>query len=281
MILDNVPHIFNRALSHTFVKGKLLLVFIILALCGILVVFSRGLAVDAGYWITMSLTFLPIFLCTGVLLALGIVLVRVYHDEVKGRAVSYRGVLKSSWELIMGAIYTSIPLILSYLLLWMLLGFFVLLSRLPHVGEFFAVTLSFAPFLLNLGALMLCAFALTLLFVVAPVVGLRGLGRGRVLAVIGKRLRIDVFANLLLGFIATVPLLVVIGVQTLAAVLSDTVCTDCTDPMYTVLQWFFVMIPFTALLSPAVIFFFNFAAEAHVLLQKAVRAPALDSHRFH
>jgi hypothetical protein len=38
------------------------------------------------------------------------------------------------------------------------------------------------------------------------------------------------------------------------------------------LQWFVIMIPFATLLSPVVIFLFNFAAESFVILQKRLKA---------
>ncbi len=49
-------------------------------------------------------------------------------------------------------------------------------------------------------------------------------------------------------------------------------CLACDKPVYSVVQSFFVMIPFTALLSPAVVFFFNFAAESHVLMKQQEKA---------
>jgi hypothetical protein len=57
----------------------------------------------------------------------------------------------------------------------------------------------------------------------------------------------------------------------LAAVLTGSLCLDCQNSLQTVLKWFFIMLPFTAFLTPAVIFFFNFAAESHVLMQKQLK----------
>lgn len=268
MNLNEVQFIFNRAASLTFIKKKLLLAFTVLALCGLLVVFFRGLAINAGQWMMMSLTFLPFFLCAGLLLSTGIVLTRIYHDEIKKKPILYREILSNSFEVIVGASYFSIPIILSYLLLWMLLGIFVLLKQIPGIGEFFGVILVFGPFLLNLVTLVLCVLNLAMLFFVAPVVALKGLNRIRVTQILVKRLKSDMFSNIFLALVATFPLLVFIGLLTLAAFLTGTVCYGCENPLHNVLQWFFIMIPFTALLSPAVVFFFNFAAEAHVLLQK-------------
>jgi hypothetical protein len=196
MNLSEIQFTFNRALSLTFQKKKLLLVFTVLALCGLLVVFFRALAINAGQWVLMSLTFLPIFLCTGMLLSLGIILVRAYHDEIKKKPFELKQIFASSWELVLGASYFTVPIILCYLLLWMLLGIFFLLKEIPGVGDFFAVILAFAPFLINLGTILLGILNLSMLFFVTPVIALNGLNRIRVSQIIGKRLKGDPFSNL-------------------------------------------------------------------------------------
>lgn len=271
MTLNDIQFIFNRALSYTFNKKKLLSVFLVLLLCGVLVVFFRGLAVNAGHWIALSLTFLPIFLCSGVLLSTGIVLVRIYHDEIKKKNISYRNVIGQSWDIVIGSTYLSIPIILSYLLLWMLLGVFFLLNEIPGIGVFFGVILAFAPFLLNLASLFLCIVSLSMLFFVAPVVALKGLNGIQVSQTLTHRLQRDVFLNLFLATIAAMPLLLLLALLTASALLTGAVCYTCNHPLYITLQWFFVMIPFTAILTPAVIFFFNFAAESYVLLQRQAK----------
>lgn len=164
MNLSDIQFIFNRAMSHTFCRKKLLLVFIVLALCGLLVIFFRGLSIHAGQWIVMSLTFLPFFVCAGILLSMGILLIRIYHDEIKNKTINYLEILNKSWDVVIGASYFSIPIILSYLLLWILLGIFVLLKQIPAIGDIFAIILAFGPFLLNLGTLVLCLLNLAMLF---------------------------------------------------------------------------------------------------------------------
>ncbi|MBA3721167.1 MAG: hypothetical protein H0W88_02040 [Parachlamydiaceae bacterium] len=260
--------IFNRALALTFVKKKLLMVFALLALSGLLVVFFRGLAWNAGDWVQLSLTFLPIFLCSGILISVGILLIRIYHNEIKHRSDSYRNIVSKSWEIIIGASYFAIPIILTYLLLWMLLGIFVLLKEIPLVGDFFSVILSFAPFLINLGALLLCLVSLLMLFFVTPIIALKGMDRGLVFQVVVRRLEKDPFTNMVLVLIALLPLLFILSLLILSAILTDTICMDCQTLPQIVLKWFFIMVPFTAFLTPAIVFFFNFAAEAHVLMQK-------------
>lgn len=271
MTFEEIQSIFNRALFNTFHRAKLLLTFVVLAMCGVLVVFFKGISVQAGQWLAQSLTFLPIFLCAGVLFSLGILLIRIYHDEVKGKKVSFRRILLRSWEVVIGSSYVSVPIILCYLLVWMLLGVFALLSDIPSVGPFFHAILAFAPFLLNLSCLVLILINFALLFYVAPILALKGFNRLHVSRTLMKRFRQDVFANGFLLFIALLPLILLLAVLSLAAWMTGSLCVGCSSVTETVLLWFFIMIPFTAILAPAVVFFFNFAAESHVLIMKQTR----------
>ena len=268
MNLSDIQSSFNRALSLTFCKKKLLLVFFVLAMCGLMVVFFRGAALNADHWILMCLSFLPFFLCAGVLLSMGIFLIRIYHDEIKEKVVSYSETLNKSWELIIGASYISIPIILSYLLLWILLGFFILLLKTPIIGDFFSVILALGPFLINLACLVLCLLNISLLFFITPIIALKGLNRLYLTEHLITRLKQDVFTQVILVFFALLPLIGISVLLFCAVILTGPICPSCENPLNNVLQWFFIMLPFTALLSPAVVFFFNFAAEAHVLAKK-------------
>jgi hypothetical protein len=271
MTLDEVQRIFNRSWFSTFHKAKLLLTFVVLALCGVLIVFFKGVGIQAGQWLSQSLTFLPVFMCAGVLFSLGILLIRIYHDEVKEKPVSYKETLSRSWEVVIGASYVSVPIILSYLLLWMLLGIFVLMSDIPSVGPFFNAILSFAPFLINLGSLVLIIFNFALLFYVAPILALKGFNRIQVSRVLMSRFREDIFSNIFLLSVAVLPLISFLGLLSVAAWMTGSLCEPCTSVVGQVVMWFFMMIPFTAILAPAVVFFFNFAAESHVLMMKKTK----------
>ena len=63
--------------------------------------------------------------------------------------------------------------------------------------------------------------------------------------------------NMLQFFIATLPLLLTGSVLTISAFLTGSTYLDVDRTAEVVLQWFFIMLPFTALLDPAMIFFFN------------------------
>lgn len=268
MELTDVSFAFNRALSKTFDRKKIFLMFVVLFLCGLLMVFFQGLAVGASSWVMRSMAFLPIFLSAGLLLAMGIILIRIYHDELKGKPISYRNVVGRSWEMVIGASYFSIPIILCYLLLWMLTGVFILFEEVPILGPLFSVFLAFAPFLLNLFSLVLFVLNLSLLFFVTPALALKGISALAISQGLIDRFKHDIFLNLFLAFIAILPLCVVLGILIFAGIMTGGAALPPHLPLFVVMRWFFIMIPFVAVLSPAVVFFFNFSAEAHVLLIK-------------
>jgi len=269
---DNLSFAFNRAFFGSFQPKKNLFVFSVLALCGILVIFFRGLAVHAGGWMLLSLTFLPIFLTGGVLLSLGVMLIRIYHDEIKGKPIRYKNIFAKSWEVILGASYFTIPITLIYLVMWMMLGIFVMLTQIPLIGAVFSSILSFGPFLINLASLALCVATLAVLFFVAPAIALKGINGLQLSQWLTKRLKEDPFSNIVWIIVGLIPVAFVSAMLTISASLSGFM-TDLgfNSSLYTMTRWFFMMIPFVFVLSPAVIFFFNFAAEAHVQMKKAVK----------
>jgi len=242
------------------------LAFPVLILCGILTVFCRAVALDASSWVAMSLAFLPILVSSGILLALGVLLIRVHLHEVKNLHLSLQRLLTGSVDLVMGTSYLSVPPILAYLLLWIVLGIFFLLNEIPGIGDFFSVVLSFGPFLLIFGSLLLCLFNLALLFFVAPAAALQPLKRHslakRVLASFQGRL----LSSIALFLLALIPIVFISGLLSLSALLTD-LHLGSEKSLAVAMEWFFIMIPFCAVLTPAVIFFFNFAAESYQLLQ--------------
>lgn len=260
---SDVEKSFSRAVAFSFSKKKIMLTFPVLVLCGILVVFCRAVAFGASDWVAMSLAFLPILLSSGILLALGVLLVRIHIHEVKNLSLSFKRLIGGSFDLILGTSYLAIPPVLAYLLLWIALGLFLLLREIPAIGDFFSVVLAFGPFLLIFGSLLLCLFNLGLLFFVAPVAAFQSFKRvslaKRVLALFQGK----VLSSIALFLLALAPILLVVGLLTLSAVLAQ---TTAEQPLTIAIAWFFVMVPFAAVLTPAVIFFFNFAAESYQLL---------------
>ena len=273
MTFNELDKCFNRSVAFAFSRVKLLITFLSLVLCGILIVFCRGLAFTTGDWIAMSLVFLPIFLSSGVLLSLGVFLIRIYHHEARNIKWNYLKILGSSWQIIIGTSYLALPPLLVYLLLWIVLGIFVLLQEIPAIGQSVGVILAFAPFLLILSSLLLCIVNLLLLFFVSPVIALRPAARLHMARGLLEGLQKNVFSKMVFFFCALFPLALVVGLLSLAAKLAGGSFLDGRHSLSVTLQWFFIMLPFCAILAPGVVFFFNFAAESYNLFQKALPQP--------
>jgi len=69
-------------------------------------------------------------------------------------------------------------------------------------------------------------------------------------------------------FIGNLPLVLMVALSVLSAIVTGKSYIEAGRSLSVAVQWFFIMLPFSALLSFFVIFFFNFAAESHVLLQR-------------
>jgi hypothetical protein len=264
---EDVEKSFDRALLFSVSRKKLIVTFVALLLCGLFIVFCKALALSASPWIALSLGFLPIFLSSGVLLALGVVLSRIYVRETKQISVDLKKLMSSSLDLIIGISYLSLPPLFAYLTLWIVLGVFFLLREVPGIGEFFSVILSFGPFLLIFGSLLLCLFNLMLLFFVAPAATLQSMRKGALAKRVFGSLANQLFSSILMFLIGVLPLLFMGGFLYLAAHLTNTSFSFSDKALGVAMEWFFIMIPFAALLSPAVVFFFNFSTESYALLQ--------------
>lgn len=271
MTWNELEYIFNRSLKFTFSKRKLMFTVPILILCGLIIVCFRALGTKSNDWIAVSMTFLPIFFSSTLILAFGIFLTRIYHHEVKGLEVSYKETLATSKNLMVEIVYLVFPMILVYLLLWIVLGIFYLFKEIPVVGDALGVILSFGPFLLILGSYILSVINLAMLFFVTPSVSFKSSAQMEVFQGVLKRLRFSPFSNLALMAISLFPLILITGLMLIAAIATGNSYVSAENPFAIGVEWFFIMLPFSALLTPAVIFFFNFSAESHVLMVKKMK----------
>lgn len=268
-MMKDIEKSFNRAVLHSLTKRKLWITFPVLALCGVLIVFCRAVAFEVEGWMALAFVFLPILLSAGILMALGIFLMRIYYHEVKEYKVSYKEIFKGSWTLITGTSYLSVPFILIYLLLWVVLGVFMLLRQIPAVGDFIAPIMAFAPFLLIFSSIMLCLVSLVFLFFLTPALAFGTKEKFHFARSCFVGLRHNLFAGFLSFIVAMLPIIVVVGFLVLAAVVTKLSFLVAQSSLSLVVGWFFIMLPFCACLTPCVTFFFNFAAEIyHALKQK-------------
>ncbi len=262
MNLESFEKRFQRAWAN-MTRQKLLLVFLCLSFSGLLIVFSRVVALTTGSWMALSLSFTPIFFVMGLLFCLGVFLIQVYQKEQSQKIVSYQQIMMSLKKSFVSVIAITAPVLVVCLFSWLILGLFFLIKEIPKVGNTVGVFLSFAPFLLILTTLLLVFFNIVLLFFVTPRL------------VVGSEIGINFWKSLLHSisknpltsavnlFIGALPLLFILTFLVAAACLTQISYFASNGPLLVGLKWFFLMLPFNALMTPAIIFFFNFSSECY------------------
>ncbi len=259
---------FTRALLLSISKKKLLLAFPAIVLCSLVAIVCGALGLHASEWMAMSLGFLAYLLSSGLLLTLGVLIIRLHHHESKQKSLPIKDLIYGSLDLLIGTSYLSIVPVLAYLFLWGCFGLFILLQKIPLLGNLFSILFAFGPFLLIFIALLLCMFNIALLFFVAPPIALQSLQKVSLLRRLKHLLDQKFLSCLVLFFIALFPIFLVGGLLCIAAALTQLSFIIETRFLGFAIEWFLIMVPFSAILSPAVVFFFNFAAESYQILQK-------------
>lgn len=267
MLSRDIEKCFKRAFLHSFVYKKLVFAIPFLFLCGVIVVFCRSLAFTSNNWVLLALIFLPIFFSFLVLYILGIFLIKIYYYEMKNHKISYREVLKNARKNLKESIYIFILPILIFFILWIIFGLFVILKEIPQIGTFLGIILSFIPFLIIFSTILLVVFNLISLFFALPALTLKGKKKLDLVKDVIRNFKKDPFASITFFSVA----LFLIFLTTLILSISSSLTLKCfsipLDDVFIGLQWFFIMIPFIILLSPIVIFFFNFSLEFYNLIQ--------------
>ena len=266
--MQDFERTFLLAWNGAFSRLRLLLAFSALVASGLLFVFCSAISMQASPWVVLSLRFLPFFASSGLLLGAGVLIAKIHFHERKGLKLSLGRLLMGSADLVIGTSYLALPPLLLYFILWLGMGMVCFLQQLPVLGPFFQVFFSFAPFLILALTLCLGLISLALLFWVAPIAArgaLKRLSLVREIALIFTRRPLFAISSFA---IACLPLLIIGGILGLSAVMADHTLAASHESYLRPLEWFFMMLPFAALLSPPLIFFFQFATLSAEKLER-------------
>jgi hypothetical protein len=268
MDFTEIQSMCQRAGQHCLSKTKLAVTALVIVLCGLLVVFSQSLGLLSGAWVGFSLHFLPLFLSGGLLMGLGVVLIRSYHDEIKESEIGFGNLFMRSWHAALSSAYVFMPIVLLFLSAWACLGLFYLVAEVPSFGAFFASILSTGPFLLHLVALLLCVVSIYILFVLTPNFALKPFHEATLMTQDTQIMLSHFFIRSALLVVGIFPLVLCTLLLSVAATMTTHGFTASSNHLGTCIQWLMIMFPYAILLSPSVVFFFNMAAESHVLVHK-------------
>ncbi|MGB7128973.1 MAG: hypothetical protein WBD50_07810 [Candidatus Rhabdochlamydia sp.] len=264
MTWNDIEFSFNRALRLSFSIKKLLFVFVVLWCCGVGLLLCKSLGLQTQDWLMLNWNFLPFFAIAILGLSLGVLLIRLYHDEIKEKKMNYRKTFSLSKRVMVEIAYLGMPLIIGYLILWTALGLFYLIKALPKVGWALGIFLSFGPFLLFLSMVCLVVLFLILFFFLTPIVALRDCLPKEWIKCMFSRMSHSLLTNFILFIISVIPVGCILGLLMISLNMTHAFYLSSANPLDLVL----IMLPVSVILAPGVVFFFQFAAESHILMMQ-------------
>jgi len=257
MELVDIQFSFNRALQRAFCMKRLLIASIAILTSGFFFIVSNALG---------GSSLLPFFLSAALFMPTAMLITRLYCDALKNRQTTISDCIAGSWESLIASSYLFLPLLLTYSALWLVLHIFILLTTIPLIGQLLASFLAFAPLLVHLALLLLALCSIAMLFILPPLITLKGIHYIQAIRIALARVRQDPFSHLLLAILSLAPITAVAAIASAASAL--TYKGAIIDAAYAPLYALVAMLPIVAFFAPALLFFFQFSAEAYLLLNK-------------
>jgi len=246
----------KRAYRASLAKEKIFLAYPVLLLASLIAVFTFAILHQAHEWVIFGAISVPIYLTLGLLGSLAVFIHRIYYHELRGETVNYKDILKASLNRMLNGVFLALPLIITHVSLWLLMGLFYLVQGIPYFGPVFAVLFAMFPFafLMAMGLL--------------PLISLFALFYGSSFFAFDLNLDFSHFKerpSMVLGhfMLALLPLL--LGTTFLGAVywLTMTLFGVENNVIAISLQRLFLLLPFSFYLTPFVLFFFHFGLESY------------------
>lgn len=272
MLLQHIETIFSRASWGVMSLKKNVFLFSVLLLCGSFTSLNLTLAHFAGSWLKLLCIFSSIGIIFSVLLPSGVFFARMYYHEIKGEVFTYRTLFVRTLRSMLALCQVAAPTLLGYLMIWMMMGVFYGLQKIPYIGSFITLLLSFTPFLLMLLALLLGIFSMGALFFLVPLIAFKKLQGRELITHMMQTYRKHLLTGGALFISALVPCLIWGLMLYLSLIFSEGIFIGSTSVIYFGIRSFILMIPFVAALTPLVLFFFNFSVESYNFVRKLEKA---------
>jgi hypothetical protein len=253
---------FQKAFRGSFSYRQCLTAFVALVSSGSLTVLCWALSYKAPAWISLSLFFVPIFASFAILLIAGMILCKMYLQEDRRSDFSFEQILFWAKEIFISIASLVRSFLFIYLIVWSAMGVFFLLKALPWIGEFLSIFLSIGPFLFIFASFLLCFASVVFVFFVAPMATLDTIRSGTLLHKVWQIWQGHILSALLLLFLSAIPFLFTTILLYFSAMLTNTSFFSSESSLSIAMQRFLLMIPFVAILTPSLVFFFHFAVES-------------------
>lgn len=260
MQFSDLESMCTRACRHVFFKTKIWYTALLVTVSALVGFCALSIALWSFDLLKSTLLFLPFVATFLSIMTVGVFLIRAYHDEVKRRKTSYKTVLLNCrQELVTSARFFQPFIALFFLLCVGDIAYFFL-RMLPGLQGFFDLVFVLGAILWTFTLFLLCAGSCFFIFCITPSLALKPFSNKELLLYSKEAFQSHLLLRLSLFLVAVAPLVLSAFLLwlSLLAISYDTIWP---------IGGLFVMVEVAALLSPAIIFFFNMAAETHILIQ--------------
>ena len=262
--------VFLKAWRHCLEKQKLLFVFLALTVASLFFSFRNALILQSDIEISLATSSLPLFFSLGIILGIGVLVFQHYYRLNHGRSdQNFLTLLKESFPVFSSSIILSLPLVLIGLCLLFLESTIYFLFKMPIIGQITRTFLPFLPLLFTLGSILLTMLAVLLLFFAPPYILSKKLRKGGVVHMLKSGIKINALPYLL---IALLPSLFIISCFFIADIWVDKNVLYVEYFIQSVIQHFFLSLPYTIALTPCLIFFFHLSCECFLKIQSEEKA---------
>jgi hypothetical protein len=245
-----------RAFRHSFKAEKIFLCYPILFVSSLVICFVLAMLHSASDWVIFGAISVPVYLTLGLLASLSVFIHRIYYHELRGDSINYKDIFAASINRMLNGVFLSLPLMVTHLLLWVLLGVFFFLQDVPYLGTLVAVLFSMLPYAFLVVILGLpiftvfvlfygsCYFAFDLTVELEPL----------------KEKPLTIFRNFFIGLLPLALAILFFG--SIYWFTMDLFKIE-ENILALTLQRIFLLIPFSLYLSPFILFFFHFGLESY------------------
>lgn len=260
----------KRSWSHVFSKKKFLFVFLVVIVCEMWRSVGFWLLNSLQGWTSFHLPFFSFFFYISCLQCAGIILTHFYHHEMHFKEKPFFIDLKST---LFKLSLVAIPMGVVYCVIWVALSLFFLLKAIPIIGFVFKSLFAFIPFLLLVLLIALAFVHILIVFYGTPLLGANVFPQFKLLKMIWNQFKRQAAHIIFLVLIGLVPFILVFTVLSSALSLTHTLMSSGSI-FLSFFQELLIKIPCALCLTPAVIFFFNFAVESMAWIKPAPEARA-------
>ena len=268
MPIGPITSLCNRALRHSFSPIPLLICYMaLLAASGSILLMER-VGEMLGYWPAIAMGLIGLFIASLSLLVCGVGLTRLYSHKLHERNVDIWGLFNECTPRLMQAPLFCMPPLAAAICCWLGIGLFSLLEAIPYLGVLITSFFSVIPMLLSVILVLLAVTQVLVLFMITPMLGLGSLSWMHCIRMLGEGLVKNPFGYISLLAIAITPILLGSSIVYAAGMLLP-VPTSFAAGFGLTMRTLFLLVPAALVLSPTLCFFYNFSAEASVLLNRA------------